>query len=148
MLSPRFRPLFGLSTLALLAAGPALAQEAPVRAVTLFEAGLAELTRDTGTAREVTLSVPLRDVNDVLKSLLLRGDGITGGHIAADDRSFQPMNINYGLLPPLEAPEKDAAGKRLKAKERGVARKRLMSRRALADIEAWLGRAPAHAAAE
>jgi methylenetetrahydrofolate--tRNA-(uracil-5-)-methyltransferase len=73
---------------------------------------------------------------------------ITGGHIAADDRSFQPMNINYGLLPPLDAPETDATGKRLKAKDKGVARKRLMSRRSLADLDAWLGRPSAHAAAE
>jgi hypothetical protein len=70
-----------VSIIALIAAVPAFAQDAadaPVREVTLFEAGLAELTRETGAAREVTLSVPLRDVNDVLKSLLVRGTGITG----------------------------------------------------------------------
>lgn len=72
-----------LPALALLlssAALPALAQEAPpnppVREVTLFEAGLAELTRETGDAGEVALRVPLSDVNDVLKSLLVRGTGI------------------------------------------------------------------------
>jgi methylenetetrahydrofolate--tRNA-(uracil-5-)-methyltransferase len=31
---------------------------------------------------------------------------ITGGHIISDDepgkRSFQPMNVNFGLFPPLE----------------------------------------------
>jgi methylenetetrahydrofolate--tRNA-(uracil-5-)-methyltransferase len=66
---------------------------------------------------------------------------ITGGHISADDggrSSFQPMNINYGLLPELEPPIHDAAGKRLKAKERGRAKKRLMSVRALDDIDRWL----------
>src|SRR5690606_4287695 len=31
---------------------------------------------------------------------------ITGGHL--DGARFQPMNINYGLLPPLEAPRVDA----------------------------------------
>jgi methylenetetrahydrofolate--tRNA-(uracil-5-)-methyltransferase len=30
---------------------------------------------------------------------------ITGGHVGG---AFQPMNINYGLLPPLEAPKVDA----------------------------------------
>ncbi len=56
---------------------PAHAQEAaPVREVTLFEAGLAELTRETGSAGEVALRVPLADVDDVLKTLLVRGTGI------------------------------------------------------------------------
>jgi methylenetetrahydrofolate--tRNA-(uracil-5-)-methyltransferase len=65
---------------------------------------------------------------------------ITGGHISADERSFQPMNINYGLLPPLEAPAAGPDGKRLKRKERGLAKKRLMSRRALDDLAGWLDR--------
>jgi methylenetetrahydrofolate--tRNA-(uracil-5-)-methyltransferase len=70
---------------------------------------------------------------------------ITGGHIASDDsepgsaRSFQPMNINYGLFPGLEAaPSHDASGKKLKGPERGRAKKQAMSRRALADLENWL----------
>ena len=45
---------------------------------------------------------------------------ITGGHLSVDDetgegaraRSFQPMNINYGLLPDIDAP---AAGRRRQA---------------------------------
>lgn len=60
---------------------------------------------------------------------------ITGGHL--EGSKFQPMNINYGLLPPLEAPRQDAEGKRIPPKERGRARKQLMSRRALAALEAW-----------
>jgi methylenetetrahydrofolate--tRNA-(uracil-5-)-methyltransferase len=78
---------------------------------------------------------------------------ITGGHLVEDDspgsdpqgstlpkpRSFQPMNINYGLLPPLDGtPERDPSGKRLKGPERGLAKKRAQSRRALADLERWL----------
>ncbi len=50
---------------------------------------------------------------------------ITGG---ADARTFQPMNINFGLLPPL-------AG-RVHKKQRKPA----MSARALGDLDAWLGR--------
>ena len=68
---------------------------------------------------------------------------ITGGHLAGG--SFQPMNINYGLLPPLEAP--DAAPRPKGRGERGRARKRAMSVRALGDIDAWLG-ADVRAAAE
>jgi methylenetetrahydrofolate--tRNA-(uracil-5-)-methyltransferase len=70
---------------------------------------------------------------------------ITGGHLDAGRGSFQPMNINYGLMPPLEAPKRDAEGRRLGAKERGRAKKRLVGERALADLAAWQA-APALAA--
>jgi methylenetetrahydrofolate--tRNA-(uracil-5-)-methyltransferase len=80
---------------------------------------------------------------------------ITGGHLIADDgarssaRSFQPMNINYGLIPEiLNVPVTDANGKRLKGTDKGRAKKQAMSRREIADIEAWLGRASINAAAE
>jgi methylenetetrahydrofolate--tRNA-(uracil-5-)-methyltransferase len=63
---------------------------------------------------------------------------ITGGHLLEGTSSFQPMNINHGLLPPVEAPERDADGKRLKGKEKGRAKKRAVAVRALADIERWL----------
>jgi methylenetetrahydrofolate--tRNA-(uracil-5-)-methyltransferase len=69
---------------------------------------------------------------------------ITGGHLSAEGetsapRSFQPMNINYGLLPDLpDAPVIDANGKKLKGPERGRAKKQAMSRRALEDLESWL----------
>jgi len=67
---------------------------------------------------------------------------ITGGHLCAEaegeSRSFQPMNVNFGLFPGLEAPSHDASGRRIKGKERGVARKRALSARALADLEGWL----------
>ena len=73
-------------------------------------------------------------------------DHITGGHLsvegeAGSPRSFQPMNINYGLLPDLEsAPTHDADGKRLKGAERGRGKKQAMSRRALADLDMWLSK--------
>jgi len=75
---------------------------------------------------------------------------ITGGHLASEDasgaRSFQPMNVNFGLFPPIERP-KPKDGKRLRGKEKGHARKRALCARALADTDAWLG-APAREAAE
>ena len=68
---------------------------------------------------------------------------ITGGHLASEEasgaRSFQPMNINFGLFPPIEVP-KPEDGKRLRGKEKGRARKRALSARALADMDSWLGR--------
>ncbi|MGN7099246.1 methylenetetrahydrofolate--tRNA-(uracil(54)-C(5))-methyltransferase (FADH(2)-oxidizing) TrmFO [Brevundimonas diminuta] len=60
---------------------------------------------------------------------------ITGGHL--EGSKFQPMNINYGLLPPLEAPKVDEDGKRIHPKERGRAKKRLQSIRALNALKAW-----------
>ncbi len=80
---------------------------------------------------------------------------ITGGHIVFEDsddalsdgetpkpksRSFQPMNVNFGLFPPPETFEKtDADGRRLRGKEKTIAKKKAMSRRALEDLEGWLG---------
>ncbi len=52
----------------------------------------------------------------------------------ADAKTFQPMNVNFGLFPPLEK------------KAKGRDRKRLMAHRAIADLEVWLG--PPRAAAE
>lgn len=67
---------------------------------------------------------------------------ITGGHLSAEDegrRSFQPMNINYGLLPDATSFDTtDADGRRLKGKEKGFAKKRSVSERALRDLDAWL----------
>jgi methylenetetrahydrofolate--tRNA-(uracil-5-)-methyltransferase len=54
---------------------------------------------------------------------------ISGG---ADEKTFQPMNVNFGLFP-------EIAG-------RGKDRKKALSQRALADLDAWLG--PTRAAAE
>jgi methylenetetrahydrofolate--tRNA-(uracil-5-)-methyltransferase len=67
---------------------------------------------------------------------------ITGGHIEtieAGPRSFQPMNINFGLFPPLAAPPtKKADGSRLRGNEKTVAKKQAMSARALADLDGWI----------
>ncbi|HEX8471923.1 MAG TPA: methylenetetrahydrofolate--tRNA-(uracil(54)-C(5))-methyltransferase (FADH(2)-oxidizing) TrmFO [Brevundimonas sp.] len=60
---------------------------------------------------------------------------ITGGHLTGS--KFQPMNINYGLLPPLETPKVDEAGVKIPLKERGRAKKRLMSIRAIESLKAW-----------
>ena len=76
---------------------------------------------------------------------------ITGGHIETLDhgpRSFQPMNINFGLMPPLDVPAASKDGRRIKGKERGAARKRLIAERALRDVDRWLADDKPRAAAE
>jgi methylenetetrahydrofolate--tRNA-(uracil-5-)-methyltransferase len=76
---------------------------------------------------------------------------ITGGHLSHDEadakNTFQPMNINYGLLPPLDPPTHDAQGKPIKGRDRGFAKKRAMSRRAVDDLDVWLGASTARVAA-
>lgn len=59
---------------------------------------------------------------------------ITGG---ADATTFQPMNVNFGLFPPITVERKEGE-KRLNGKEKGKARKQAMSARALVDLQAWL----------
>lgn len=65
---------------------------------------------------------------------------ITGGHLDGGKGSFQPMNINYGLLPPLEnaAAKRRDDGSRMGAKEKGRAKKLAVGERALADLEVWV----------
>ena len=63
-------------------------------------------------------------------------DHITGGHLSADSegaRSFQPMNVNFGLFPPIVAPS-SRSGRGSK----GLDRKRALARRALTDLDRWL----------
>ncbi len=71
---------------------------------------------------------------------------ITGGHLSAQAeggaRSFQPMNVNFGLFPPINVPRQPKREKRPRG-SKTFARKRAMSARALADLDSWLkGRAP------
>ena len=80
---------------------------------------------------------------------------ITGGHIVSDDepgkRSFQPMNINFGLFPPLDPGtnlKPEGFEGRFRGKDKAIAKKRAMTARALRDCRAWLGEQPTAAAAE
>ena len=69
---------------------------------------------------------------------------ITGGHIETIDAgpsSFQPMNINFGLFPPLdETPVFDRDGRKFgRGSAKNLARKSALSARALADLALWIG---------
>jgi methylenetetrahydrofolate--tRNA-(uracil-5-)-methyltransferase len=67
---------------------------------------------------------------------------ITGGHIETIDagpRSFQPMNINFGLFPPLtRMPTKGLNGERLRGPPKSIAKKQALCARALADLDRWM----------
>lgn len=63
---------------------------------------------------------------------------ITGGHIegAGTAKTFQPMNVNFGIMPPLEQKKYEVDGRMVKIKRKD--RKPLKSKRALDALETWL----------
>ena len=66
---------------------------------------------------------------------------ITGGHIETIDagpRSYQPMNINFGLFPEPTEPLPHKEGKRLRGADKSKARKQQITARAKADLRDWL----------
>ena len=70
---------------------------------------------------------------------------ITGGHIVTIDegpRSFQPMNINFGLFPPIGAALRNETGKRMRGPEKALARKRALTARAKQVMASWMGGTP------
>jgi methylenetetrahydrofolate--tRNA-(uracil-5-)-methyltransferase len=70
---------------------------------------------------------------------------ITGGHVETIDagpRSYQPMNVNFGLFPPFDhALPLAESGKRLRGPAKALAKKQALTRRALADLAQWIGAA-------
>jgi methylenetetrahydrofolate--tRNA-(uracil-5-)-methyltransferase len=69
---------------------------------------------------------------------------ITGGHIVTIDegpRSFQPMNINFGLFPPIGTALRNETGKRMRGPEKALARKRALTARAKQVMASWMSAA-------
>ena len=90
--------------------------------------------------------LPLPPVTTAMGALLHH---ITTGHVSYDEegnsnerskRSFQPMNVNFGLFPPLAEGvlQKPDGVKRWRGKDKSIAKKKAMSARALADFRDWL----------
>lgn len=69
---------------------------------------------------------------------------ITGGHLVSQDepdkRSFQPMNINFGLFPDLEPGSivKPEGIKRFRGKDKTIMKRQLIAKRALEHCAGWL----------
>ena len=90
-----------------------------------------------GERHGVELSLP--PATTALGALL---NHITGGHLVTIDAgpgSFQPMNVNFGLFPPIEAAVKDADGKRLRGHDKILAKRHAITARAKVDLAEWLG---------
>ncbi len=76
---------------------------------------------------------------------------ITGGHLETIDAgpsSFQPMNVNFGLFPPIAAPATPEGRKFGRGSAKNLARKGALSERALIDLDRWISGETAAAAAE
>jgi methylenetetrahydrofolate--tRNA-(uracil-5-)-methyltransferase len=69
---------------------------------------------------------------------------ITGGHLPAEEptaqapRSYQPMNVNFGLFPPLAGAPRGDKGERLRGTAKTLAKKCQLTSRALADLDRWM----------
>ncbi|WP_020178842.1 methylenetetrahydrofolate--tRNA-(uracil(54)-C(5))-methyltransferase (FADH(2)-oxidizing) TrmFO [Methylopila sp. M107] len=74
---------------------------------------------------------------------------ITGGHLGVEGegpKSYQPMNVNFGLFPPIEGQIRSADGSRVRGAAKAQAKKLMFTDRARADFAAWRGEAPAESA--
>jgi len=98
-------------------------------------AGIGLLAGRMAAAERLALPFTAPPQTTALGALLAH---ITGG---ADAETFQPMNVNFGLFPPLDT---DHLPK--KQRPRGRDRKLALTKRALADLEAWRTGAAAAAA--
>ena len=66
---------------------------------------------------------------------------ITGGHLADETngiKSFQPMNVNFGLFPPVEFSKPADHVGRWRGPDKAKAKKLAMTTRALSDLEGWV----------
>jgi len=84
------------------------------------------------TGRQATLPSELTAHGALLRH-------ITGGHIEDTEarlRSFQPMNVNFGLFPPISV-QKPEGVRRWRKADRTKAKKKAISDRALAAIAEW-----------
>ncbi|MBE0580777.1 methylenetetrahydrofolate--tRNA-(uracil(54)-C(5))-methyltransferase (FADH(2)-oxidizing) TrmFO [Devosia sp.] len=86
-------------------------------------------------ARGETMATP--PITTALGALVAH---ITGGHIEAESysgaRSFQPMNVNFGLFPEVEIVKPEGAG-RWRGNDKTIAKRKAITSRALEDLKAW-----------
>lgn len=84
-------------------------------------------------AKGDTVSAP--PVTTALGALV---EHVTGGFMSGPKAKFQPMNVNFGLFPPVEDLSfRRPDGSRVRGKEKTRFKRRAMAERALGDIKAW-----------
>jgi len=63
---------------------------------------------------------------------------VTGGFMSGPKAKFQPMNVNFGLFPPVDNLSfRRPDGSRVRGKDKTRLKRRVMAERALTDIQAW-----------
>ncbi len=104
-------------------------------------AAMGLVTGRLAAADALGLTTPTPPKTTALGSLV---NHITGGHLADESngvKSFQPMNINFGLMPDIEV-IKPKGVKRWRKADRKRVKKKAISTRALNDIRDWLKNFP------
>jgi methylenetetrahydrofolate--tRNA-(uracil-5-)-methyltransferase len=82
-------------------------------------------------------TLPLPPITTALGALI---GHVTGGHIEAESysgaRSFQPMNVNFGLFPEVTISKPEGV-KRWRGPDKTIAKRRAITSRALEDLKVW-----------
>jgi len=99
-------------------------------------AALGLITGRMAAAQAIGNSYPAPPLTTAMGSLV---EHVTGGYMTGPKAKFQPMNVNFGLFPPMkeEIVYPKVNGKRLRGKDKTRYRKSLLAKRALHDIKAW-----------
>ena len=99
-------------------------------------AALGLITGRMAAAQAMGKTLPMPPKTTALGALV---EHVTGGFMSGPKAKFQPMNVNFGLFPPIEGeivyPKLN--GKRRRGKDKTRYRKGLLAKRALKDIEGW-----------
>jgi len=99
-------------------------------------AALGLITGRMAAAQAMGKTLPMPPKTTALGALV---EHVTGGFMSGPKAKFQPMNVNFGLFPPIEGeivyPKLN--GKRRRGKDKTRYRKGLLAKRALKDIEIW-----------
>ena len=100
-------------------------------------AALGLITGRMAAAQAMGKLYPVPPLTTAMGSLV---EHVTGGYMTGPKAKFQPMNVNFGLFPPMEEEiiYPKVNGKRLRGKDKTRYRKSLLARRALHDIENWV----------
>jgi len=99
-------------------------------------AALGLITGRMAAAQAAGNTYPVPPLTTAMGSLV---EHVTGGYMTGPKSKFQPMNVNFGLFPPIaeEIIYPKVNGKRLRGKDKTRYRKSLLAKRALNDIQGW-----------